>query len=133
MGIPQELAYEQGYQQAEEDFLKLYSRALDEIFRLRRALAYEAAITDAHLGLKTFPKSRRRAAENQISRMRDAARGRARNAYAEPKIRATLALAMQLAEAEDALTRTQFEAEVDGATVHRLPQAWSEATPDLAR
>ena len=43
--------------------------------RFRQALAYEAAVTDAHLGYKTFPKSRRPYAEQQVERMRSAARG----------------------------------------------------------
>jgi hypothetical protein len=120
VGIPQELAYQQGYEQAEEDFLKLYSKALDEIFRLRQALAYEAAVTDAHLGLKTFPKSRRKAAEGQISRMRGAARGEARRTYSEVKIRACVPLAMKLAEADGSLTRAQFESEGDDAPVRTI-------------
>lgn len=52
-----------------------YSRALDEVYRLRTALAVEASITAAHLDLKSFPKSRRTFAEQQVERMRAAARG----------------------------------------------------------
>ena len=38
-----------------------YTAALDEIYALRRALAYEARVTEAHYeGYKTFPKSRRK-------------------------------------------------------------------------
>jgi hypothetical protein len=52
----------------------LLSAALDEIFRLRRALSYEAAVVEAHYaGYKTFPKSRRKIAEQQVARMRQAA------------------------------------------------------------
>jgi hypothetical protein len=60
-----------------------YSAALDEIYRLRRALAYEAGVLKAHLGYKTFPKSRRRHADEQVARLLDAARGHAVRAYAD--------------------------------------------------
>jgi hypothetical protein len=52
-----------------------YSDALDEIYELRAALAYEARILEMHLAFKTFPKSRRRMAEQQIDRMRGAVSG----------------------------------------------------------
>lgn len=52
-----------------------YSDALDEIYGLRAALAYEARILEMHLAFKTFPKSRRRMAEQQIDRMRGAVSG----------------------------------------------------------
>lgn len=52
-----------------------YSAALDEIWRLRRLLAYEAGVLEAHLGYKSFPKTRRAFAEQQVARMQDAARG----------------------------------------------------------
>jgi hypothetical protein len=46
------------------------------IKKLQRAMAYEARITEAHYeGIKTFPKSRRRFAEEQVERMRMVARG----------------------------------------------------------
>lgn len=51
------------------------SVAVDEIYALRVMLADEAAILEAHLDLKSFPKSRRKFAEQQIERMRTAARG----------------------------------------------------------
>lgn len=47
-----------------------YSAALDEIWRLRHVLAYEAAVIETHLGYKTFPKSRRPIAEQQVQRLR---------------------------------------------------------------
>lgn len=52
-----------------------YFRALDEIFLLRTQLAYEARVREADLGLKTYPKSRRRFAEEAIERMRTSAQG----------------------------------------------------------
>jgi hypothetical protein len=51
------------------------SIAIDEIYFLRAMLADEADIINAHLGYKTFPKTRRRFAEAQIERMRLAASG----------------------------------------------------------
>lgn len=56
--------------------MEAYSTALDEIWRLRRALAYEARTVEAHYeGYKTFPKSRRKHAEEQVKRMRQLAVG----------------------------------------------------------
>jgi hypothetical protein len=51
------------------------SVAVDEIYFLRALLADEADILEAHLALKTFPKSRRAYAEEQLERMRFAAAG----------------------------------------------------------
>lgn len=51
------------------------SVAIDEIYALRALLANEADILRAHLDFKTFPKSRRAFAEQQIERMILAASG----------------------------------------------------------
>ena len=51
------------------------SLAIDEIYFLRSVLADEAAIIEAHLGYKTFPKTRRKYAEAQVERLRRMARG----------------------------------------------------------
>jgi hypothetical protein len=59
---------------------ELLSRALDEIYLLRLLLASEARILEAHLDYKSFPKSRRRFAEESVERMRDAVRGEAAKA-----------------------------------------------------
>lgn len=59
-----------------------YSAALDEIFRLRTALAYEAGALTAHLGYATFPKSRREIAAEQVQRMLQAVQGDSVKAYA---------------------------------------------------
>jgi hypothetical protein len=66
-----------------DDELAHYSAALDEIYRLRTALAYEADVIAAHLNLATFPKSRRAVAEKQIERMRSAACGNTKDMYAD--------------------------------------------------
>lgn len=63
------------------DILGHYSAALDEIYALRAALAYEARVVEAHLDFKSFPKSRRAIAEEQIERMRTAATHQALSAY----------------------------------------------------
>lgn len=86
------------------------SDLLDEVYRLRRALADEAAITAAHLTLKSFPKSRRGIAEDQIDRMRQAARGEVQRAYAGRPSWAGRH-AMTLAGASETLTRGEWEAE----------------------
>ncbi len=85
-----------------------YSRALDEIHRLRAALAYEAGVTAAHLTLASFPKSRREFAEEQVERMRAAARGEAETAYTIDGWRKYAAL--RDAGASETLTRGQWEA-----------------------
>lgn len=89
--------------------MHLYSQALDEIHALRRALAYEAEITAGHLGYRSFPKTRRHIAEDQIERMREAARGQVTTAYAGRPTR-SLDRAMREAGAPTTLTRQQWEA-----------------------
>lgn len=51
------------------------SIAVDEIYFLRALLADEADVLEAHLDYKTFPKTRRKYAEEQLDRMRRAAKG----------------------------------------------------------
>ncbi|MFF0822454.1 hypothetical protein ACFYUR_18995 [Micromonospora haikouensis] len=84
-----------------------YSRALDEIHRLRAALAYEAGVTAAHLSYATFPKSRRAFAEEQVQRMRAAARGEANSAYTISGWR--MQAALRDAGASVTLTRWEWE------------------------
>lgn len=67
----------------DDDIMHHYSRALDEIFALRALMAAEARVTEAHLGLKSFPKSRRQFAEEAVERQRRAARGEAQAVYTE--------------------------------------------------
>lgn len=90
--------------------LAAYSAALDEIYRLREALAYEAVVTDTHLAYRTFPKSRRGSAENQVERMRAAARGESQRAYA-PVSHLVLRHCLGEAGASETLTRHQFDRE----------------------
>jgi len=93
----------------EEVSLQDYSRALDEIYRLRAALAIEAGITESHLDLVTFPKSRRSYAEDQVARMRAAARGDSEQAYGDFDGWAKQS-ALEQAGASATLTRGQWEA-----------------------
>lgn len=58
-----------------EDFVEALSLALDEIYALRCVLASEARTLEATLEYKTFPKTRRRFAEESVRRMRAAAAG----------------------------------------------------------
>lgn len=46
-----------------------------EVSLLKQALAHEARVLEAHLEYKSFPKSRRGFAEEQVDRMRHAALG----------------------------------------------------------
>lgn len=93
-----------------EPTMSQYSAALDEIWRLRRALAYEARVVEAHTGFATFPKSRRAIAHEQVRRMQAAARGEVEVVYAGTS-RMSLDQAMTDAGAERTLTRYQFEQE----------------------
>ena len=93
--------------------LKYYSAALDEIYRLRRALAFEARVAEAHYeGLKSYPKSRRGYAEEQVARMREAAAGNADVQYRDmPHIDVYGQEAIP-----NGLSRGQWEALVDGVS-----------------
>jgi hypothetical protein len=84
-----------------------YARALEEIDRLRTALAYEARVIQVHLDYRSFPKTRRPVAERQVERMTASARGQAQAAYADTS---DLALAHVRRETGiGVLTRSQWE------------------------
>lgn len=80
--------------------------ALDEIYRLRTLLAYEAEVIDTHLNYKTFPKSRREIAIGQVERMRWAAKG-----HAVSISHLSERHARESAGMSHLLTRAQWEAE----------------------
>ena len=103
-------AYREGWEAGQAELMKHYSRSLDEIYALRRALASEARITEAHLTLKTFPKSRHGIAVEQIERMRASARGEVSDAYRDMDNR-SMQFAMGQAGMDTCLTRSQWEAE----------------------
>ena len=92
-----------------EDVVAELSAALDEIYLLRLALAYEAMMIEGHLGLKTFPRSRRGEAEAQVARMR-AAVGSGGEAYRQIERKVMRLEAKR--QGFDVLTRAGFAAEV---------------------
>lgn len=89
---------------------RAYFDALDEIWRLRQALAWEAGAIEADIGMKSFPKSRRQIAAERIDRLRAAARGESERAYAGVSS-IFLRNAMQRAGASETFTRHQWEVE----------------------
>lgn len=104
-------AYQEGFRAGQEELLRYYSAALDEVYRLRAALAHEREVRRADLALKTYPKSRRSVAIQAMDRMVMAANGFASNAYAHPEI--DLKAALRAVGADECLTRSQWEEEVD--------------------
>lgn len=92
----------------QQDILFHYSAALDEIHRLRTALAYEARVIESHLEYKTFPQSRRFVAVHQVARMLASAQGSTAQAYAE-----TSESSLRHVRSEvgiETLTRSEWEA-----------------------
>lgn len=57
-----------------DDFTTM-GKALDEIYRLRTAMAIETIFLAGHLNYSTLPKSRRQVIEGQLSRLRAASQG----------------------------------------------------------
>lgn len=89
-----------------------YSAALDEIYALRRALAYEARVVEAQtMDMTRLGKGRRHHLERSIMRMTQAARGDVDVAYAGTSSR-SLDRSMDEAGASNLLTRSSWEAEV---------------------
>lgn len=100
----------------EIDMLAAYSAALDEVYVLRRALAFEASVVEAHtLDLKALSKRRRTQLERAVERMRGAARGESSTAYAEVNHR-SLDQAMIRAGGSNLLTRASWEASLSGSS-----------------
>jgi collagenase-like PrtC family protease len=87
-----------------------YSAALDEIYRLRQALAYEADVVTAQTDLK-LSKRRRSEIDASVERLRAAARGEAQRVYAGTSS-LSLRGSLKRAGAPDTLTRWQWEATV---------------------
>ena len=89
-----------------------YFAALDEIWWLRQALAYEAQVVEAQtFDIPRLAKCRREILERRVDAMKAAARGGVQRAYAD-KSSTHLRSAMRLAGASETLTRVQWEAEV---------------------
>lgn len=92
------------------DLMEAYSAALDEIYALRRALAYEARVVEAQtLDISRLGKNRREHLERAIERMQHAARGAVSIAYAGTS-RRSLESCMEHAGGSNRLTRSQWEA-----------------------
>lgn len=84
------------------------SAAIEEIYLLRAILADEAAIVEAHLSYRTFPKTRRPYAEAQVERMRHAARG---GMYEAVRGKFNAKRALRTAGADECLTNHQWLAQ----------------------
>lgn len=86
-----------------------YSRALDEIWLLRRALAYEAEVVAVQaVDAKALGKGRRAILSRSVDRMQQAARGKVGAAYSGVS-RRSLDGCMEDAGGEQGLTRSQWE------------------------
>ena len=90
--------------------LAAYSAALDEVYALRRAMAFEARVVEAHpLDLRALGKNRRHQLERAVERMRGAARGESAASYSAVNHR-SLDRAMEQASGSNLLTRSSWEA-----------------------
>ncbi len=88
--------------------LSTLSAALDEIYQLRRLLAYEACIVNATLQYATLPKGRRAVMKQQVERMRQAARGEVTSALAG-RSSEVYRRALRESGAKETLTRFEWE------------------------
>lgn len=94
--------------------MRYYSAALDEIYRLRIALAVEAETQAANLTFKTFPKSRRVETEQSVARMRRCAIGNSVERHDSFSLSYLDGLFLALG-GRRLLTRSTWEQEVDRA------------------
>ena len=62
---------------ARDEYLRLLSEALNEIYALRTICAYEEGVVQTYTEYKSFPKSRRDVADKQMRRLRAAVAGEA--------------------------------------------------------
>lgn len=93
--------------------LRAYSAALDEVYALRRALAYESQVVAAQtLDISRLGKNRREMLQRSIDRMANAARGNV-GVYAATS-RRSLDSAMKVVGGSNLLTRWTWEAEQFG-------------------
>lgn len=105
-------AYLEGKQAGKEELLHYYSAALDEIYKLRVALAIEADTQAGNLNFKTFPKSQRKATGESIQRMQACAIGGRPERYDSLSLNYLDGLFLSLG-GERTLTRHSWEREVD--------------------
>lgn len=93
-----------------------YSAALDEVYALRRALAYEARVVEAHtLDIPRLGKNHREHLERAIERMKGAARGESATVYAGTN-RRSMDQCMEEAGVSETLTRAEWEARHTAST-----------------
>lgn len=103
------------------------SEALDEMFRLRRALAYEASVVEAQtMDVKALGIGRRGHLEDSIERMQLAALGDSEIAYAGQLSR-SLRHALRRIEARETLTRWNWR-----NTRTEAPESGRQGGPDDA-
>jgi hypothetical protein len=95
------------------DMPRYYSAALDEIYELRAALAYEAMQQRGSLELKTLPKSVREASRAAVSRMEATARYGTRGRAHSTDERFRRQGLLKDVGASGLLTRDMWEREVD--------------------
>lgn len=101
----------------------LISALLDEVYRLRKAMAYEALETKKDLELKTLPKEAKGRAVSQIARMVNAARGKADRVYHWQLVDlGQWERALETAGAKPTLTRWEFEKSIGLETYGGAPQ-----------
>ena len=102
-----------GWREESDETIHLVSELLDEVYRLRKAMAYEALKTQEVLKLKTLPETARRYIRTQLLRFIGAANGKASLIYSYSAVnREMWDRALQEAGAEPSLTRAQFEKSV---------------------
>lgn len=88
----------------------LISALLDEVYRLRKAMAYEALEAGKDLALKSLPARAQGRAMAKIARMRNAAQGKADRTYHWQLVDLDQwDKALESAGAKPTLTRYQFE------------------------
>lgn len=105
---------------------RLLGLALDEIYLLRGVMADEAMIIKAHLGYKTFPKTRRQIADEQVVRMALFAEGQLR---AATRYGFDIVRALRLVEVPQVLTISRW-LEQRGLENDKPDQFDSDAHPD---
>jgi len=85
--------------------------ALDEIYWLRMQMASEARIIEAHLELKSFPKSRRQFALEQVDRLRRSALGGVQKVISDSRTFDRARREMRSIGGKETLTMSQWLAE----------------------
>lgn len=95
-----------------DEELRAYSAALDEVYRLRLIAAMYADHTEADLTYRTYPKTRRPIVEARVEGLRKAARGQSSQVLAGKDLY-RVRRSMLSAGAAETLTRAAWEAEVE--------------------